>query len=310
MSISCLHVGIDISKNWLDVYDPRTGFSRIENTATAIAAVVSQWHLAGCFAVFEATGSYDRALRCGLEAAGVAFVRLNPERSRDFARAIGKRAKTDRVDARMLSEYGRRMAPSADATRDKARENVAACHKRRDQLVAMRAQEAVRASECQDKSMAEGIGHHIEWLDGEIIRLEAQTRRCIEDSSDLREARDRLRCVPGIGPVAATTLIALMPELGQRSPKAIAALAGLAPYNNDSGRRTGQRAIRGGRQRVRKALYMAALSAARSKTKLGAFFKSLREQNKPPKLALIALARKIIVILNAIMRDKSQFKRT
>jgi transposase len=309
MTISCLYVGIDVSKDHLDIFDPQHGLLRVANTAKAVAAWALTPNVRGRFVIFEATGSYDRALRHQLEAAGIPFSRVNPERARDFARATGRRAKTDPVDAKMLSELGRRFAPNADDAIDPQREELALCHKRRDQLVAMRAQESVRRSESQDPRLAADITRHIAWLDQEIAELEAQIKASIRSDPDLREIQSRLRSVPGVGLVTSTTLIALMPELGQRSPGSIAALAGLAPFNNDSGKRSGQRSIQGGRRRVRRALYMAALSASRSKTKLGAFYKNLRDQNRPAKVALIALARKILVILNAIMRDKTNFAR-
>jgi len=307
MSISCLYVGIDISKDHLDIFDPHHGLLRVANNATAVAAWASTPNVKGRFVIFEATGSYDRVLRQHLEAVGIPFSRVNPERARDFARATGRRAKTDPVDAKMLSELGRRFAPDADDAVDLQREALALWHKRRDQLVAMRAQESVRHSESLDLELAAAIARHIAWLNQEIADLEAQIKASIQSNPELREIQNRLRSVPGVGLVTSTTLIALMPELGQRSPGSIAALAGLAPFNNDSGKRSGQRSIQGGRRRVRRALYMAALGASRSKTRLGAFYKNLRGQNRPAKVVLVALARKILVILNAIMRDKTNF---
>ncbi|MBG0796473.1 IS110 family transposase, partial [Methylocystis sp. L43] len=162
-------------------------------------------------------------------------------------------------------------------------------------------------NECDDAATADSLTRHLAWLDKEIEALEDGIRAAIAADESLRKAERRLRSVPGIGPVAAVTLLALMPELGRRSPKAIAALAGLAPFNNDSGKRRGQRMIKGGRTRVRKALYMAALAAANSKTRLGDFARKLRAAGKPPKLVLIALARKILVILNAICRENASF---
>jgi transposase len=307
MSIPPVYVGIDVSKACLDIFDQQHGHSQIANTPEAIAVWATALHATNRFVVFEATGVYDTYLRRALEAAKIGFSRINPERARDFARALGRRAKTDRIDAAMLATFGRRLAPEADGACDQAREELALRHKRRDQLVAMRAQESVRHSECQDQALVEDIARHLDWLDREITAIEVTIKARIDADPQLRERRQRLCSVPGVGVVTATTLIALLPELGRRSPKTIAALAGLAPYNNDSGRRSGQRSIRGGRARVRKALYMAALTAARSTTKLGVFAKTLRDQGKPAKLVLVALARKILVILNAIIRDKKDF---
>jgi transposase len=303
-------IGIDVAKRHLDVFDPRLGaVRRVLNNPTQTAQLAAEWAGRDCLVVFEATGHYDAALRRALEDACVPHARVNPEQARDFARAIGRRAKTDAIDARMLAELGGRLAPEQRETADRTREALAFRHKRRDQLVAMRQQESVRLSECPDPDMAENVGRHVAWLDREIAAVEADIRAAIETDETLRVAERRLRSVPGIGPVAAVTLLALMPELGQRSPKTIAALAGLAPFNNDSGNRRGQRTIRGGRARVRNALYMAALAASRSKSTLGDFARALRNQGKPPKLVLIALARKMLVILNAIVRDGATYAR-
>lgn len=144
----------------------------------------------------------------------------------------------------------------------------------------------------------------------EIAAVEEMLRALIASTERLRRAERLMRSVPGIGPVTATTLMALLPELGERSPKALAALAGLAPFNRDSGRRRGPREIRGGRKRVRDALYMAAVSAARSRTRLGAFCTALRARGKPPKLAFVALARKLLGVLNAVLRDQTPFQQT
>ena len=311
MTLHPVAIGIDVSKPHLDVFDPVWGaVRRVPNDPAQTAHLAAHWAGRDCLVVFEATGHYDAALRHALDGAGVAYARVNPQQARDFARATGRRAKTDAVDARMLAELGRRLAPAPCGPANREREALALRHKRRDQLVAMRQQERVRHSECPDPAMAEAINRHLAWLDAEIAVLEDAIQAAVEESQSLQSANRLLRTVPGIGPVAATTLLALMPELGTRSPKAVAALAGLAPFNNDSGTRQGQRAIGGGRARVRLALYMAALGAARSKTRLGAFFQRLRSQNKPPKLALIALARKILVIANAVMRDQTAFAQT
>jgi transposase len=303
-------IGIDVSKHHLDLFDPRSGSRRLANTPEALQAWTAQQGDATPFVVFEATGSYDAALRQALTAAGLAYARINPEQARDFARALGRRAKTDPLDARMLAEFGRRLRPPATPAPDPARERLALWHKRRDQLVAMRQQERARLSESREPALAALVQAHIAHLTQAIAAVEAKLRSLIAASPELSRTQERLRTVPGIGPVAATTLLALMPELGRRSPKALAALAGLAPFNHDSGQHRGARRIRGGRKRVRDALYMAAVTAARSSTRLGAFARALREAGKPPKLALIALARKILVILNAITRDGTTFQTT
>lgn len=202
------------------------------------------------------------------------------------------------------------MAPKPRPAADPARARLALWHKRRDQLVAMRQQERTRLSECPDPALEAPIARHIALLSQEIAAVEEMLRALIASTERLRRAERLMRSVPGIGPVTATTLMALLPELGERSPKALAALAGLAPFNRDSGRRRGPREIRGGRKRVRDALYMAAVSAARSRTRLGAFCTALRARGKPPKLAFVALARKLLGVLNAVLRDQTPFQQT
>jgi transposase len=308
MTIPPVAIGIDVSKHHLDLYDPQHGPGRLPNTPAAIQAWADSLPGRCALVVFEATGPYDTALRRALAGAGVAQARINPEQARAFARALGLRAKTDAVDARMLSAFAERMRPAPRPAADPVRERIALWHKRRDQLVAMRKQERARASECPDPALTAHIVRQIDALSQDIQIIEARLRDLLKADAALVAVERRLRSVPGVGPVTALTLVALLPELGQRSPKTIAALAGLAPYNHDSGQRRGSRRIQGGRRRVREALYMAAVSAARTPTRLGAFARDLRARGKPPKLAFIALARKILVILNAILRDNSSFQ--
>jgi transposase len=301
--------GIDVSKHHLDIFDPRQGrLYRVANTpdeAKKLAAAI-----AGCggFAVFEATGCYDLVLRQALSAAAAGHARINPEQARDFARAIGRRAKTDAIDARMLAEFGRCLTLRPRVACDGDREQIGRLSKRRDQLVAMRQQERTRKSECNNADTLPSLNAHLDWLDAAIAELDARIANLLKAIPSLRQAEKLMRTVPGVGPVTATVLLSAMPELGTLAPKQIAALGGLAPYNNDSGRFQGKRSVRGGRKRVRDALYMAAVSASRTKTKLGLFYRALRDAGKPAKVAIIALARKMLVILNAIARDKIAFK--
>jgi transposase len=309
MTIHPETIGIDISKYHLDISDPRCAdVRRVANNVDEIALLAADFAARSSFVVFEATGVYDTKLRRALAAAGVAHARINPEQARDFAKALGRRAKTDAIDAHMLAEFGRRLVPRPDPAADPDRQRLTVLSRRRDQLVGMRQQERVRRSESEhEAAICDSLDAHLAWLDAAIRDIESQIRTLVNDTPALHEAETLLRSVPGIGPVAAATLIALMPELGTLSPKAAAALAGLAPFNNESGRLKGKRSISRGRWRVRNALYMAAIAAARSKTRLAAFYKSLRNAGKAPKLALIALARKLLVILNAVLRDKTAF---
>jgi transposase len=302
-------MGIDISKQMLDVFDAAAGGSRrIANNDEAIAALVQRCIDGGIFVLFEATGSYDRLLRQALRAANVPFARVNPARARDFARAAGFLAKTDAVDARMLAAMAQCLRPDPQAAAPAERERLVRLHKRRDQMVAARQQERTRRSECSDPEIASHLDRHLAWLDAEIKAIERTIRQLLAAQSELADLQRLLRTAPGIGPVTAVTLMALLPELGSRSAKTIAALAGLAPFNRDSGRLRGQRAIRGGRKRVRDALYMAALTASRSHSRFRAEYRRFRSAGKPAKLVLIAIARKLLVTLNAMVRDQKAFQ--
>jgi transposase len=300
-------VGIDISKHHLDIFGVLHGAEQVANAAPAIAKLARRCARAGDFVLFEATGIYDQLLRQALVRAGVSFARVNPSRAREFAKAAGFLAKTDRIDARMLAAMAQALQPACQAPADPQRERLARLAKRRDQLVAIRQQERTRRHECLDDEIARDLDHHIAWLGRSIVTLERQIKALLAENADLNRSQQLLRSVPGVGAITATTLLALLPELGARSPKKIAALAGLAPFNVDSGRFRGKRLIRGGRKRVRDALYMAAVTAARSQTRFTAFYQSLREAKKPAKLALIALARKLLITLNAILRDQAPF---
>lgn len=309
MTLSPSWIGIDISKGWLDIADPACGAEvRLDNRATCIAAWAGPLAGRAVTVVFEATGVYDVALRRELAAAGIGHVRVNPQQARDFARACGRLAKTDRLDAAMLATMGQALGLRPDNPADPAREALARLNKRRDQLVAMRQMERTRYCEIDDPVIASGIEAHIAWLDRAIADVEAAIGAAIANTPELAMTAALLRTMPGIGPIAAATLSALMPELGWRTGKAIAMLAGLAPINADSGLRRGQRSIRGGRRRVRQALYMAAVSALRTKSVFKATYDRLRTAGKAPKVALIAIARKMLVALNAMVKTQTAFR--
>jgi len=300
-------VGIDISKDFLDVFDSSIGVvHRIDNRPEAIGRLMANLAGSDVFVLFEATGRYDQALRQALGRAGIAFARVNPARARDFARSIGLLAKTDAIDARMLAAMAQCLRPGADNAADPAREQLAELHKRRDQLVACRKQERTRIA-ATSADLLDELTQHIAWLDHAIRRIDVRIAELIGKQEGLQKAQRLMRSVPGIGPVCATTLLALMPELGSRSSKAIAALAGLAPFNADSGRMRGTRHIHGGRRRVREALYMAAVAVTRTTSRFARIYRALRDAGKPAKLALIAVARRLLVTLNAVVRDQQPF---
>jgi transposase len=301
-------IGIDVSKAHLDIFDVERGRpERLPNCAQAAHALAQRLSVReGAFAVFEATDPYDRHLRDAFRAQRIAFVLVNPQQARDFARAIGRRAKNDALDARVLAAMSQVLAPAEGAAHNPRREELALLHKRRDQLVEMRVAEQVRLREAGD--VAGSLRNLIAWLNAEIARFDRLIADLIAADAAIGEDVRLLTSTPGVGPVTATTLVALMAELGTLSPATPAALAGLAPFDRDSGRHRGVRRIGGGRRRVRRALYMAALTASRVCPRFRRMRQSLRERGKPAKLALIAIARKLLVTLNAILRDRTAFQ--
>lgn len=300
-------LGIDVSKHWLDIgFGSQGAVRRIANATEAIESLMSSLDEPPGLIVFEATGRYDRCLRLVLLRHGQRFARVAPGRARDFARALGLHAKTDAIDARMLAAMGERLDLPATVPVAASRERLAMLLRRRDQLVAMRQQERLRLGEAEPEE-SDGLERHLAFLGGEITALDDRIRQTLRDGEDLARQERLLRSVPGIGPIAAAVLLGLMPELGHLSGKAAAALAGLAPFNHDSGKKRGLRCIDGGRKRVRDALYMAALAAARSSSRFAKEATAMRARNKPFKLVMIAIARKIIVTANAIIRQQTTF---
>jgi len=301
-------VGIDVSKHHLDIFDAHIGKpERIDNSPEALADRLAPWRQADVFVLFEATGRYDQALARALDQAAIPFARVNPARARDFARAAGFLAKTDAVDARMLAAMAMSLQPAPTPRPSPDRERLNALHRRRDQLVETRKGEKIRAKDTVCDEVDTSLARHIAWLDHAIEDLDQRIDRLLAESDELRPLAKRLRSIPGIGPVAATVLLGLVPELGTRTPKTVAALAGLAPINADSGQKRGARIIRGGRKRVRDALYMAAIAAIRCAPRFKAFYDDLRARGKPFKLAIIAVARKLIITANACIRDQKDF---
>ncbi len=307
MTIHPRYIGCDISKACIDVFDSSDGAARrVANETSALSAFALGLKGSGVLVVLEATGPYDRRLCEALAAAGVGFARVNPTRARRFAQAAGLLAKTDAVDAKMLASFGRALNLGPEAPAEDARKALGLLSTRRDQLVQSRADEKKRLHEAEGEA-ARSIKSHLAWLDSEIARFDEQISACIQHTPELKQDADRLQSAPGVGPVAACVLLAQMPELGRLNPKQIAALAGLAPLNNDSGAFRGVRRIKGGRRRVRQALYMAALSAVRACPRFNEFYNRILERGKAKKVALIAVARKLLTILNAIVRDKTTF---
>ena len=303
MIIAPGYIGIDISKDYLDIFDGTA--HRIANTPEAIAAYVG--YLADTqLVLFEASGRYDRQLQLMVHQAGIGFARVNPLHARAFARATGRLAKTDSIDARMLAAMAQALRPAPHSPVDAERLELADLHRRRDQLIGFRQQERTRMHTATPL-IAPSIAEHVTWLTQQIKVFDRQIAALIQRSAAMARAASLLRSIPGIGVVSATALLALLPELGNRTGKTIAALGGLAPINRDSGQHRGNRSIAGGRAEVRRALYMAALTASRSDTRFAKSFKALIAKGKAPKLALTAVARKLLVTANAILKTNTPF---
>jgi len=307
MTIAKTVLGIDVSKANLDVAARPSGRAgRYANTADGIARVVALAREQGAFVVLEATAAWDRALMLALETAEVPYHRANPGRARAFARATGLLAKTDQVDAGMLAKYGSALdlppAPPADPNRMR----LQALSVRRDQLVEMRKAERIRLKALPDPEAAESLRAMLAFLGGQIADFDARIRKLTAHAQDLARDGAILRSAPGVGPVCASVLLACMPQLGRVDRRAIASLAGLAPVARDSGLLRGARHVQGGRKRVRDALYMAALAAIRSEA-FRPRYERMRQAGKPAKLALVAIARQLLVALNAAIRDQKPF---
>lgn len=301
-------IGCDVSKETLDFFDAGRGrHCRIANEENAVAAFASQLRAGLDFVVMEATGSYDRLLRHKLADAGIAFSRHNPEHTHHFAKSAARRAKTDRLDAVMLADYGRLHTPAADPVPDKKRERLQALARRRDQLVEIRARQKKQLAEAFDDDVAADIEALIALLDQRIGALEAITRKAIDEAGTAADDLAIMISAPGVGNVTALTLIAHMPELGHRSPKAIAALAGLAPIDNASGKKKHRSSIAAGRSRVRRALYMAALASIKARSRFKAAYDAIAARSGSKKVAIIAIARRLLVSLNAMIRDRKHF---
>jgi transposase len=295
--------GIDVAKDHLDVATyPPTEPVRVPNTPGGHAALAAR--LAGVrLVVVEATGGYETALVAALHAAGVPVAVVNPRQARDFARVIGRHAKTDRIDAAVLAAFAARIDPPPTPAADPGRDALAAALARRRQLLDMRTMEANRLRPDTAARIRAGIADHIAWLDARLADADRDLAAAVRNTPAWRDRDDLLRSIPGIGPVASRTLIADLPELGTRGPDRLAALAGLAPFAADSGTRSGHRHIRGGRGTVRRALYMAALAAARVTGPLKDFADRLKARGKAAKVVLIAVARRLLVIAHAVVRD-------
>ena len=300
-------IGVDIAKDWIDVFF--LSARRAERVPMATAELRAFAARArGALVVFEASGGYEHPLAEALDAADVTYTRVNPRQAREFARATGRLAKTDRVDARVLAEMGRALALRPTPPADPGRARLAGLMGRRDDLGAMLRAEMARLRQARDASVRRDIGSMIALLRRRIGKLEAEIAAVIGADEALSDRSRLLRTMPGVGPLLAASLLARLPELGRLDRRAIASLAGLAPHACDSGRFRGKRRIWGGRAEVRRTLYLAGFIASRYDPALSAFRRKLQEAGKPVKLAIVACARKLLTVLNAMLRDQREHR--
>ncbi len=303
-------VGIDVAKDRLDVHvlPSREAFA-VARDGEGLAGLVERLRaMAPALIVSEATGGFEQVVAGALGAAGLPIVVVNPRQIRDFARATGKLAKTDRLDAEAIALFAERVRPALRPLPDDQARLLGELVARRRQVIEMIVAEGNRARLLESQRLKKRIERHRGVLRDELTEIDAELGDAIRGTPIWREKEDLLKSVPGVGPALARTLIAELPELGTLNRKKIAALVGVAPFNRDSGTLRGQRTVWGGRASIRAALYMAALVASRFNPVIAGFYRRLLAAGKPKKLALTACMRKLLTILNAMIRDKTPWQ--
>jgi len=304
--------GIDVSKDHLDVAVSQGDeiiecFQKPHTEDTILGLVEKFKEIMPKRIVAEATGGFERALAAYMFEAGLPIVVINPRQARDFARATGILAKTDKIDARCLARFGAVIKPPSRPIKDAQRQAITDQVTRRRQIVHMLAQEKNRLSRTVEPVRAD-IEHHIAYLKERLDKSNKDIQQIIEATPVYQETVELLSTVPGIGPVTSASLIANCPELGSLNRRQIAALIGTAPFNRDSGTRSGPRCVWGGRRTVRHQLYMATVSAIRCNYKIKSFYIRLITAGKKPKVAITACMRKLIVILNAMVKHRKPWQ--
>jgi len=309
MSSTVVFVGIDVSQAQFDVALRPSGEPwQVPHDDAGIASVVTRLHaLSPTLVVLEATGGLELPLTGALAAAGLPVVVVNPRQVRDFAKATGKLAKTDALDAQILAHFAEALRPVPRPLPDAETQALDALLMRRRQIIEMLTAERNRLSRAHPRIRAE-VQEHIHWLEQRLHQSDDALRQAIQASPVWREKDDLLQSTPGVGPVLATTLVAALPELGTLNRKQIAALVGVAPLNRDSGTLRGKRTVWGGRTVVRTALYMGTLVATRFNPVIRTFYQRLRQAGKVPKVALTACMRKLLTILNAMLKHRTPWR--
>jgi transposase len=302
------NAGIDVSKDWLDVALGVSRTERFANDAAGMESLTVLLRQQGIdLIVLEATGGYEKAAAAALQAAGLAVAVVNPRQARDFAKAMGVLAKTDRVDAQVLRAFADVIARHEKRGQflhevpEEKRAELAALVTRRRQLVEMHTMERQRMAMTRSKKARKSLNNVILFLDQQLAEIDRDLDQFTKDH--FQDLRKLLGSAKGVGPVATTTILAALPEIGQLDRRAIGALVGVVPLARDSGKKRGKRACWGGRAPVRHVLYMATVSAIAHNPVIRAFHQRLIAKGKPPKVALIACLRKLLTILNAMVRD-------
>lgn len=311
MEVSLIFVGIDVSKAQLDVGIRPTGEREsFTNDKVGIKTLVKRLaKIEPTLIVLEATGGYERQVTRALVSADLPVVVVNPRQVRDFAKATGQLAKTDSIDAVVLAHFAEAVRPQLRSLPDAVTLELRALTSRRRQILAMIAAENNRM-EMTSKAVAKRIGAHVRWLEQELERANQELDRAIEQSPIWKENEELLRSAKGIGPVTSRTLLAELPELGTLDRKQISALVGVAPFSRDSGSLKGRRCIWGGRAPVRCALYMATLVATRRNPVIRDFYNRLTAKGKIFKVALVACMRKLLTIINSMIKHKTSWSDT
>jgi len=300
------YIGMDVSKDRLDIAVHESG-ERFDcrNDAQAFAELVERLRgLAPRLIVLEASGGYEQAVLFALLAAGLPAALVNPRQTHNFAKAMGYLAKTDRLDAKVLAHFAKAVQPKLAEARSAPALALGELVNRRQALIEMLTAEKNRLRLTRTAPARGHIERHIQWLTRQLDGMDRELRGLIACSETWRELDRLIESVPGVGIIAAASLLAMLPELGRLNRREIAALVGVAPFNYDSGTKRGARRIFGGRASVRTTLYMCAVAGLRCNPALQAFYGRLKAQGKPSKVALTACIRKLLIILNAIVRDR------
>jgi transposase len=305
-----IYVGVDVAKDRLDIHVRPSGDAFVvARDHEGLNDLVERLRgLSPALVVLEATGGFEVTVAAALSSAGLPLAVVNPRQIRDFARSTGRLAKTDALDAAAIAHFAEAIQPEPRPLPDDRSRELGELVARRRQVIDMMVAENHRARELRNPRLRKRIVRHICALQKELAEIEKDLDDSIRGTPIWREKDDLLRSVPGIGNATARTLLADLPELGSLDRKQIAALAGLAPFNRDSGKLRGRRMIRGGRAPVRCALYMATVVASRCNPTIATFYKRLRAAGKPGKVAIIACMRKLLTILNAIIRDRTPWQ--